>query len=64
MTTGQMHVSPDQELSERGQVQRQVDPVNGSVLQIQAGYGYGPIDDGLVLGLLQGAGCRGVGIIA
>ena len=57
-------MSPDQELSERGQVQRQVDPVNGSVLQIQAGYGYGPIDDGLVLGLLQGAGCRGVGIIA
>ena len=56
--------SPDQKLSERRCIERQVEIINRGILQIEAG-GWGcAIDDGLVLGLLPGAAHCGIGCIA
>ena len=55
--------SPNQELGERGRVERQVEVVDRGVFQVEAGGGCCPIDDGLVLALLPGAAHCGIGCI-
>ena len=56
--------SPNQELSERGRIEREVEVIDRGVLQVEAAGGCGAVDDGLVLGLLPAAAHCGVACIA